>query len=249
MVGVVLLVVVYVTILYHFFVTPLSFRWRAIFGEPNYPEGYEVYGIDISHYQATIDWLQLRNAKVGGRPLTFVVVKATEGTDLVDQNFNDNFYQARHHDLVRGAYHFYRPSSDPARQARFFLRQAHLEPGDLPPVLDVEVRGNAPLERFQKDVLEWLRIVEDAYGVKPIIYANLDFKAKYLSTPSFDAYPLWVANYYKPELCYDGSWVMWQFTDMGQVDGIRHRVDLNLLNGSMADLRSLLIPEEAGTTL
>ena len=47
---------VYIWAFYTFFVSPFSFRWQAIFGEPQYPQDYEIHGIDVSHYQGNIDW-------------------------------------------------------------------------------------------------------------------------------------------------------------------------------------------------
>lgn len=242
-IGCVVVVVAYVAILYYFFVEPLSFRWRAIYGEPDYPEGYEIRGIDISRYQANINWEVLRNAKVNERPLRFVIVKATEGSTMTDTEFNDNFYKARANDLIRGAYHYYKPNGDPVSQAKFFLKQVHLEAGDFPPVLDIEERGNKPLKRFLQDLKTWLDMVEEAYGIPPIIYTNLDFKKAFLSTPEFEKYPLWIANYYKTELTYQGEWAIWQYTDLGEIDGIKGKVDFNLFNGDLASLHQLLIPE------
>ena len=128
----------YVGLFYHFFVSPFSFRWRAIYGEPNFPEGYEVRGIDISHYQERVNWEKLRNASIGNAPVSFVIIKATEGSDLFDDNFNRNFANAKRNDLIRGAYHFFVPGVDPRKQAAFYMNVAQLEPGDLPPVLDIE---------------------------------------------------------------------------------------------------------------
>ncbi|EKC75484.1 hypothetical protein LEA_05180, partial [human gut metagenome] len=42
-------IVLYVFLFYHFFVGPTGFRWRALYGDAEYPEGYEIHGIDISH--------------------------------------------------------------------------------------------------------------------------------------------------------------------------------------------------------
>ena len=49
-------VLLYVYFFYYFFVSPFGFRWRALYGDVSYPEGYEIHGIDISHYQGEIDW-------------------------------------------------------------------------------------------------------------------------------------------------------------------------------------------------
>src|SRR3712207_3583490 len=63
-IGGILIVLLYIWAFYYFFVSPTGFRWRALYGEPNYPEGYDIHGIDISHYQGTIDWDELRNAMI-----------------------------------------------------------------------------------------------------------------------------------------------------------------------------------------
>ena len=58
------LAVGYSFLFYFFFVSPTGFRWRAIYGDPDYPEGYTIYGIDVSRYQGTINWNRLRNALI-----------------------------------------------------------------------------------------------------------------------------------------------------------------------------------------
>ena len=88
---------IYCYILFHFFVDPYSFQWKAIYGETKYPQGYHIRGIDISHYQQDIDWQKLRNANMDKDPVTFVIIKATEGNTMIDEYFNDNFYQANRH--------------------------------------------------------------------------------------------------------------------------------------------------------
>ena len=241
--GGLLITFAYVALFYHIFVEPFSFRWRAIYGEPTYPEGYEVRGIDISHYQDRINWEKLRNASIGDAPVSFVFIKATEGEKLFDDNFNKNFASAKRNDLVRGAYHFFVPGIDPRRQADFYLRIAQLEPGDLPPVLDIEKKGDLTPEQLRRDVKTWLDIVEKEYHVKPILYTGYKFKMSYLNTPEFEAYPYWIAHYYVNELEYKGKWTFWQHTDCGKVQGIKGFVDCNIFNGTMQELMELTLPE------
>ena len=242
--GVGLVVALYLFLFYYFFVGPFSFRWKAIYGDPVYPEGYEVRGLDISHYQDRISWERLRNANISGQPVRFVFIKATEGESLIDENFNENFYQARQNDIIRGAYHFFVPDVDARRQARFFIKQVHLEQGDLPPVLDVEKAGNLNTQQLQKAVRQWLDIVEQHYGVKPILYTGYKFKLQYLNTPAFDEYPYWIAHYYVGKLEYKGPWAFWQYTDVGHVDGISGYVDCNTFNGTLQQLHALTIKAE-----
>lgn len=234
--------VLYIVIFYLFFVGPTSFRWRAIYGDPSYPVGYEIHGIDISHYQGHIDWDQLRSARIGGYPLRFIICKSTEGSSKLDENFNDNFYNARENGFIRGAYHFWSNLTSPRSQAQYFLAKVHLEQGDLPPVLDVEYKPkDMTVAEFQQRVLTWLHVVEDHYNAKPIIYTYYKFKLQYLSGPRFEDYPYWLAHYYVDKVQYPGPWKFWQHTDAGRLPGIRGEVDLNVYNGSYYDLRKLTI--------
>ena len=241
-IGVLFFALLYVWAFYEFFVNPTGFRWRAIFGDANYPEGYEIHGIDVSHYQGEIDWDQLKNSMIQGSPLRFVMIKATEGSDRLDENFNNNFYNARENGFLRGAYHFWSNKSSAREQAYYFLKQVHLEDGDLPPVLDVEHKpANKSVEEFQTDVLTWLHIVEDKYHVKPIIYTYYNFKDTYLGAPVFDDYPYWIAHYYVDKVKYKGAWKFWQHTDAGKLPGIKGYVDFNIYNGSYYDLKQMTI--------
>ena len=240
--GAVSVVALYIWIFYYFFVGPTGFRWRALYGDPKYPDGYEIHGIDISHYQGHIDWDKLQYAMIERCPLRFVIIKSTEGSTRVDPRFNENFDNALEYGFIRGAYHFWSNKSTAREQAYHFLKHVHLQEGDLPPVLDIEhAPAGTSVEDFQRDVLTWLHIVEDKYHVKPIIYTYYKFKERYLSAPVFDDYPYWIAHYYVPKVAYQGAWKFWQHTDAGRLPGIKGYVDFNIYNGSFYDLRRLTI--------
>ena len=237
------IVAVYLYFFYYFFVGPFGFRWRALYGDVSYPEGYEIHGIDISHHQGRIDWDELKdNGQIDHCPIRFVMIKATEGATQTDRNFRDNFFQARENGFTRGAYHFYSVHSPAEQQAYHFIKTVDLENGDLPPVLDVEHKPrNQSDEDFKHSVLKWLNIVESHYRVKPIIYTYFKFKTRYLSDPIFDEYPYWIAHYYVDSLEYQGPWKFWQHTDVGRLPGIKGNVDFNIYNGSFYDLRQMTI--------
>ena len=233
----------YIYFFYYFFVSPFGFRFRALYGDINYPKGYEIHGIDISHHQGNINWQELSEyGQIDDHPIRFVMMKATEGATKVDENFHDNFFQAREYGFTRGAYHFYSIHSAAKAQAEFFISTVKLENGDLPPVLDVEYKPkNQTDKQFEESVLQWLRIVEAHYGIKPIVYTYYKFKMRYLSNPVFDQYPYWIAHYYVEQVEYKGPWKFWQYTDVGRLPGISGYVDFDIYNGSYYDLRKMTI--------
>lgn len=249
-IGGIAIILVYIWAFYYFFVSPTGFRWRALYGDAEYPEGYEIHGIDISHYQGKIDWEQLKNAMIEGCPVRFVIIKSTEGASRLDDHFRENFNQVRDYGFIRGVYHFWSNKSSAREQAYYFLDKVHLTEGDLPPVLDIEHKpADKSVDVFQRDVLTWLHIVEDKYHAKPIIYTYYKFKEKYLSAPVFDDYPYWIAHYYVDKVQYQGKWKFWQHTDAGKLPGIKGYVDFNIYNGSFYDLRKLCIGSKGESLL
>lgn len=229
---------------YYFFIRPYSYRWKPCYGFKGYgvclPVNYKVHGIDVSHHQGTIDWQAVKATETQNYPIRFVFMKATEGGDYKDRRFAENFREAREAGLVRGAYHFYNPNTDPIRQADFFISQVTLEKGDLAPVLDIE-RKPRNKAQLQADLIKFLNRLEQHYGVRPIIYTSYRYMERYLDSPEFARYPLWIAHYYVETLSYEGSWQFWQHTDYGTVPGITESVDLNVFNGSLSELQQYTI--------
>lgn len=239
-----LVVLVFIAGFYGFFIRPYAYRWKPCYGLKGYgvcmPAGYQVHGIDISHYQGDINWKMLEQSRQGRFPIQFIFMKATEGGDYADDKFVANFDSAKVHGFIRGAYHFYNPKTDANKQADFFIRSVKLEPGDLPPVLDIEKKGK-DMKKLQDDLKIWLRKVENHYGVKPIIYASYKFKTRYLNDSVFNSYPYWIAHYYVDSVRYQGAWKFWQHTDVGTLPGIDEKVDLNIFNGGKSGLDALRI--------
>ena len=110
-------------------------------------------------------------------------------------------------------------------QAENFIDKVELEIGDLPPVLDVEQLNGVSSAQLKKEIKKWLEIAENHYGIKPIIYTNVDFYNRHLGS-EFDEYPLWVAHYYQLEQPrISRGWIFWQHSDVGRVNGIVSKVD------------------------
>jgi lysozyme len=205
------------------------------------PVNYTVHGIDVSRYQQTVSWPSVRAMRVNNIKIDFAFIKATEGTVRDDPYFTRNWKKCKEAGIVRGAYHFFLPNKDGRAQAENFIGTVDIEPGDLPPVLDVEHTYGVPTALLQKRVKEWLSVVHNHYGIRPILYTNVDFYTQYLKD-EFDTYPLWVAHY----LRHDGpriyrDWHFWQHSEKGQVNGIASKVDFNVFNGSMEQLNKLLV--------
>ncbi len=237
-------VLAFVGVFYYFFIRPYTYRWKPCYGYKAYgvciPSGFQVHGMDISHYQGDINWKELARTRQGAFPIRFVFMKASEGGDYDDKSFRQNFDSAKAYGFIRGAYHFYNPQTDPLRQADFFIRSVELDSGDLPPVLDIEKMGTDE-ETLRRDLKRWLDRVEAHYEVKPILYTSYKFKTRYLDDSIFNSYPYWIAHYYVDSVTYQGEWKFWQHTDAGTLPGISGQVDLDIFNGSPEELQQMAI--------
>jgi lysozyme len=206
------------------------------------PSSYEIHGIDVSRYQQNISWEMVEQMQVRDIRIGFAFIKATEGNNNADPYFRRNWKRSREAGLVRGAYHFFIASKDGKTQARNFIKRVKIESGDLPPVLDVEQNSRMPAHKLRAEVKAWLDVVEEYYGVRPIIYTNVSFYEQYLQG-HFDDYPLWVAHYFQPQKPrIRRDWSFWQHSEEGRVNGIVSKVDFNVFNGDSLEFRSLLIP-------
>ncbi len=196
---------------------------------------YDVHGIDVSHYQREVDWDQIETQ------YAFVFLKATEGVALEDRYFRRHWQKLGQLRVKRGAYHFFLPSADAVQQANHFIRHVRLRPGDLPPVVDVEVTGKVSSREIAQGVRRWLERVERHYGVRPIVYSNASFYRQYLQH-EVAGYPVWIAQYSWQTPHTQPAWHFWQYADNGRVAGIAGAVDLNVFAGSLADLDRLCVP-------
>jgi len=204
------------------------------------PEKYQVHGIDVSKHQDNINWEEVAAMKIKNVRVAFSFIKASEGIGNRDKQFRRNWRKAKQAGIVRGAYHFFLATRDGKMQAENFISQVELEEGDLPPVIDVEQTYGVSTARVRTEVKRWLNTVEAYYGIKPIIYTNVDFYKRILGE-EFDDYPLWAAHYLQPsQPRIDRDWSFWQHSEEGRVNGIRARVDFNVFNGDSLSFTRLL---------
>lgn len=198
-------------------------------------------GCDISHWDGEIDWLDLRKKKI-----EFVFIKATQGSEDVDPNFEHNWLTSKNFGFIRGAYHFYDPKDDPKAQANHFLTTVKHEKGDILPVLDIEVSHGVNPDSLTKGITVWIETVKDSIGRYPIIYTDDGFWNKTI-TQNFEYCPLWIAEWEKKDLptLPKGwkDWAFWQFTNAGTLPGIagKNNVDLSHFNGDLSTLKNYQI--------
>jgi len=202
---------------------------------------YSVFGIDVSTYQKDIDWeTVLKEHKID-----FVIIRATAGVNNADKRFQKNWKALEDTDIIRGAYHYYRPDENSETQAKFFIKHVKLSDGDLPPILDIEKYSRVQsINSLKQGLLNWLTLVEKHYGITPILYTYNKFYVSTIASDSrFDKYPVWIAWYNENEdpntILTD--WVFWQFTDKGIVEGIEGNVDINVFNGKKEELNGLRV--------
>jgi lysozyme len=196
----------------------------------------QVTGIDVSHFQGTVNWGQV--AAVGN---AFGFAKATQGLTVTDPAFAANWAGIAGAGLVRGAYHFFQPGDDGTAQAEHFLSVARPGPGDLPPVLDVESSTGVTSTELWQEVTAWLGQVESAVGAKPILYVAPGFWHANSGPAALTGYPLWLADYAsQPTLPYGfKAWTFWQHSQTGTVAGVSGAVDLDLFAGTLDQLHAL----------
>jgi lysozyme len=203
--------------------------------------GATIKGVDVSYYQGNVSWSQV---KAAGH--AFAIVRVSDGLNYPDTRWTQNWSGTKSAGLVRGAYQFFRPSQDAGLQAKLVIDKlaalGGLEPGDLPPVLDLETDdGLAPSIVVMK-AQKWLTAIELATGVKPIVYTAA-FMSSVIGT-HLSAYPLWVANYGVICPTMPSGWTDWQFWqsgDSGNVSGIKGGVDTDLFNGTLAQLQTYTV--------
>lgn len=180
-------------------------------------------GMDVSEFQGAIDWAQV---KAGGTQFAFIRIGGigTSGNSFADKTFATNWPQARMAGVIRGPTFYFQGAYDGVAQGNALVNQiiaaGGLQPGDLPPAIDVEVNlGNTVWDPVTANnvthLQQLLTTAQNALGVKPYIYTNLATWT-FLGNPTqFSVYPLWVANPGNPPppqpAMPAGGWPTWTF--------------------------------------
>lgn len=198
----------------------------------------ETPGVDLSKWQGAVDF-----AKIKAAGNVYVFVKVSQGATGADPDYVRNIAGARAAGLYVGSYHFYVTGQSAQSQFENLVQHLDLKPGDLPPVVDIEVLSKNSLPDLADELKSFLDLIEKKYGVKPIIYSGENFANEYLK--GFADYPLWLAEYTgaaTPKLPLDwNAWTFWQYSQSGSVSGVNGAVDMNRFNGTAEQLEALLV--------
>ncbi|MEE0984449.1 MAG: GH25 family lysozyme [Bacteroidaceae bacterium] len=197
---------------------------------PSLPKYYAStrYGIDVSRYQGNINWQEVsKDSRV-----SFVYLKATESTGLVDKTYRCNLREARRVGLPVGVYHFFSAKTPAHQQLANFMSAVDPMTQDLIPIVDVEVapRRKSQVVPFLKRLRAFVDGVEKYFGCKPMIYTSQNFYKEFLAGKFLDC-PIMLAKYSEgvPEVGEDIRFLVWQFTASGSIRGITGNVDRSCL--------------------
>lgn len=190
-------------------------------------------GVDVSSYQENVDFARLK-----AQGVEFAYIKATEGAGHVDPSFNEKWAAALVAGVPAGAYHYFVYGVSGTEQAQNFINTVgELGDGRLIPAVDMELTVeevyNPPeVGTVVARLKAFLAVLEERYGVKPLIYAQKDYYDKYLAA-DFSDYPRWVRNVFYPVYIDAGEdWAVWQYNDRGELEGYggEKYIDLNAVN-------------------
>ncbi|MFT4021268.1 MAG: GH25 family lysozyme [Acinetobacter sp.] len=207
---------------------------------PARAQDYPVQGFDVSHHQGDIDW-----KKISPKHFQFVYIKATEGGDYQDPNFQQNWLNARERGFHVGAYHYFRLCREGTIQAQNFIATVPKKADALPPVIDLEYESQCIQKFTQQELLHQINVMYiklwQHYGKPPIFYVSKTFYHIVLMG-HFKHTPLWIRDYddASPKLKDGRSWLFWQYSKQGKIDGIAQPVDLNVYAGPNTAWQSYL---------
>lgn len=189
---------------------------------------YPIVGIDISSHNGDIDFYKVKNDD-----FSFVIIKASEGEDVLDSLFTTNYNRAKANGLKIGAYHYFRKNTDGINQAKNFVEAVGWRKLDLPLVIDVEdeINDNVSDDITLKNMNAMIDNLQSR-GFKVMIYTNGNGYKKYVKDRQLVNVNLWLCSFKKPdEIAYIPHQLQ-QYSHHGRVDGINGDVDLDVFNGN-----------------
>lgn len=170
---------------------------------------------------------------VSAIPADFVIMKATQGTWLVDRSCDAFFQQCRNAGKLTGMYH-YAEGSNPIAEAEYFIERIAEYLGDVILALDWESIDNQSFGVNDFDWCKtWLDHVYEKTGVRPLLYCSAGIRCRFSGIGDYD---MWVAQYAdnKPTGYQESPWnegaydcAIRQYSVQGRLPGRPGGLDLN----------------------
>jgi lysozyme len=194
-------------------------------------------GIDVSEYQGNINW-----PAVAASGRAFAIARINDGSHN-DPYWAANWNGIKAAGMIRGAYQFFRPGSDPIVQANKVIAAVGvLGPGDLPVMLDIEANDGQPASVVVARAHQWVDAVRAGTGRDPVVYTYKSFwDVQCGGVSDFNTLPFAIAAY--GPVCPNipapwDHWTFFQYSSTGSVPGIGGNVDLDKFNGTQAELET-----------
>lgn len=194
-----------------------------------------VLGIDVSVYQQDIDW-----EKVAADGVEFAIIRcgyrgSTKGGLIEDSKFAQNIEGATNAGIKVGVYFFTQAINEveaveEASMVATLCKDYHL---DYPVFIDVEGAGGEGRAdgldpQTRTDVVKaFCRTIESA-GLYAGVYSGRWWYYNNLHDEELQDFVHWLAEYRSDPL-YTGRFSIWQYTSSGHIDGIKTRVDMDLI--------------------
>lgn len=184
-------------------------------------------GIDVSHWQGTIDWNKVKKAGI-----EFAIIKAGGSDDgfYTDSKWEANYKGAKAAGIPIGAYYFVGKDCVTAAagkaDAERFLQILKGKQLEYPVYMDNEAQPASAKAGITEATIAFCETMEDAgYFVGIYGSAVSGFKERMVDS-KLTHYAHWVAQY-ASKCSYKGDYGIWQYSSKGSVDGISGNVDLD----------------------
>lgn len=191
--------------------------------------------VDVSTFQQTIDWSQVKQDGIVG-----AMIRAGYGFGTVDNQYRANVTGCENNGIPYGMYHYSYATNieDAKKEAEFFINNAKGTSPSYPLAMDVEEASQAAMgkQALTAMILAFCDMIKAA-GYQPMLYTNLNWATNYIDMSQIDnaGIRVWIAQY-NTTLDYKGNYFLWQYTSSGRVAGIPANVDLNYLGSDTGEI-------------
>ncbi len=196
-------------------------------------------GVDVSHWNETIDWAKVKADGIDFAMVGMGVVR-NDGSTWLDPKFHYNMKNAIANGIHVGVYLYSKATTvEQARvEAQFVLKNIEGYKITYPVAIDLEDSVHENLTNGERTLicLSFMEVIRSA-GYYPMTYSSDYWYLHELDLAAFAGYDLWVARWGGTVITSPMS--MWQYTAEGSVKGITTRADLNY---SYVDYASIIPP-------